>query len=317
MKILLATVLLWTGMFMSRSEAQVGARIVGDTLNILARDQIYARVITRDIDILYKDSSYLELLASFKTNLKSVQSEIPDYFTSQIIYEKGRSLRVEEISGIKKYRFENDDVLSSFTENIAFLTDGQIHILLYFNSLEELVKQNYSLIIKNAVEKIEAKRSKKKITFQRSRRTFNYSYAKNELIPDKRKIKNKRSFSFITSSTLGLYKDRPVYELSLGLGLYVGARKRSIIFLTANRVLQYNKEQDKMVDAELIEAGFYFPGLSLKLGFPYDKENVLNDIDYRLTVNVYIKKTFSFGIQIYNNLDKGRVFPGLTVGVGI
>ena len=91
MKILFTTVLLWSGMFMAHMEAQTKIELIGDSLNIFNRDEIYVRVICPDIYKLIEENSTKELLTSFMDDLESIKGEIPDYKDFQVIYIKGSS----------------------------------------------------------------------------------------------------------------------------------------------------------------------------------------------------------------------------------
>jgi len=318
MKILLATVLLWSGMFMTQLQAQKTIEFIGDSLNIYNRNEIYARVICKNVHQLHNENQLQELLTSFFDHLESVKDQIPEYLNSQIIYIAGTSLKVEEISGIQKYRVDNKDLTPAFNQNIAYLTNGKLHIFLYFDKLESLLNQGYSLTISNAINKIGDGKKVKKFYNRGYYGSYNYSYSEDRLLERNNGKKLGRSYTFIGSGSLGLYKDRPIYEINLGLGFYIGKRKRNLIFISNNRLYQYDKERDRMQEANMLELGLYSHSLvSFKLAFPYSRNTVLNNIDYRVSTYVYYRKSFSLGFQFYHDISASKVFPGVTIGVGI
>jgi len=319
MKILLTAVLLWSGMFMTQLDAQNFNRNYRDSLNIYNQDEIYARVICRDIHKLIKEPTYQDLVTSFIDHLESVKDRIPEYANYQIKYYLGASLKVEEIEGVTKYRLENDRLIPALNQNIAYLTDGELQVLLYFNELEDLMSQNYGLTINNAFSKIKDINGFKKYLSRSHPKLYNYSYSENRLIKQVGEINSKRKFGFVTSASVGLFKGLPIYEVSWGCGFFTGPRKRLLIFVSNSTLLQYDKESDEMLRSQLIELGYYIGGVTVKVGVPYRKRGRMSNVTFRLATNFYIAKGLSLGIQLnYTDYpNQHKIVPGVSVRLGI
>lgn len=318
MKILLTTVLLWGGMFMSQLEAQNTTKLFGDSLNIFERNETYARVIFKDIHKLTKTTELEDLLTSFFHHLELVKANIPEYLNYQINYDEGNSLTVEEVIGITKYKIGADQQLSEFKQSVAHLKKGDLHVFLYFNKLEDLVTQKFALTISNALDKIKEIKPIKRAFSKNSFRTYNYSYSENRLLKDKEHYSSKRRFTIVSSGSIGLYKDQAIYEVSSGFGFFIGAKRNNLLYLSDVFFFQYDEERDKTIPSKAIELGFLFvQQAAIKFAIPYREGKVFNDIDYRLSVNVYPKKNLSVGLQIYHGFRPKKVFPGITVGFGI
>ena len=124
--------------------------------------------------------------------------------------------------------------------------------------------------------------------------------------------------TFITNGTVGLFKNKPIFEVATGIGYKIGPRKQSIIFVTYNNIYQFDEETDRNRRATLIEFGWFLKYLSFKFAFPLERNNsLIPNIDTRGGIVFYPYKNFSIGGQLYRDYSSGQAFPGISIGFGI
>jgi len=313
MKTLFATALLWIGIFMGHIEAQ---KVNGDSLNILNRNEIYARLIHPNIYDLKKNSSYKKLLSSFIGHLESVKEQIPDYPTYQISYRKGTSLKVEEVTGTIKYKVENDEIIPASNQNTAYLTDGQLHIYLYFSEINDLMERDYELTIQNALENINESKGLKKLFVDPYHQTYNYSYSENKLIKNIDSKPRILGISIFPSASFGVYKNKPIYELSAGVGINLNPRKKHFLYITHSTVFQHNDEAGKTQRTNLAGIAYQRKRIALKAAIPINHKTLLNDIDYRMSISIFPRKRAAYTLHLYHDIEAKRLYPGLSFGLG-
>ncbi len=317
MKNLFTTVLLWGVIFMANVNAQIQ---VADTLRIINEDIMYCKVAHPDIHSLKTNAVYKELIYSFQTQLESIKEQIPEYLNYRITYVKDYNLIIEEVTGIVKYRVEDGKIADSYSENVALLQFENLKIQLFFNNMEELLTMDYEHMIETAISDLKSRKRIFSALTKDIMDNYAYSYSEKKLAKGDG-INPQNGFGLFINASVGLFKNDPIYEYSIGAGYVFGGNKQNWLYCFIGRAHQFNKEINTDVRTTLMGIAYkpsrYF---STHFAIPLNKEETYREnIPFRYGLTVYPFRGLSVTTFFYHS-DKegdGSFFPGISIGYGL
>lgn len=177
------------------------------------------------------------LLLDFQENLQSVVGEVPNYTIYSIDYQKGVSMRIEEVNDIVKYKVEANQSTTAARQSTATLRDNDFSIVLYFNELEDLFSDEYQYMIIDAIAKWNS-------TIKFWRTDFTYSYSEGKMVKGYEPYPLKSRLAFVIGPSIGIYKDQPIYEIVTGVGLTFGRERQNMAYLFTSQLYQYIEETE-------------------------------------------------------------------------
>ena len=244
MKALFSTIFLWAVIFMTIAQGQErnwNQRLDDYTqnLNVYHQGELVAVVSGQSIHDLREDGRWRNLLVSFKENLKSIQSNIPEYLIYKIDYQKDYNLIVEEVEGIVRYKVNDSQTIFDSKQSVAILKDQDYSMQLNFGKLEDLFSTDYEMMIESAMNKLgEKPGSLSRAYFPKF--NYDYSYSKQTMIEKKEKVKTKLVLPI--NATVGVFKARPIYESGLGIGILVKKEndvRSNLFYVYSGTLFQY------------------------------------------------------------------------------
>lgn len=324
MKNLIATVILWTGLFMSHAIAQNNS---GDTLNIFSQEELFIKIASPNIHKLKHSADIYELISEFKTNLSSVVDQIPKYDIFTISYVKSQSLKVEEVQGTVKYQVENNQMVKAHNQNIVHLIAPDLQVTFYINEMEDFQTRNYESMIKSAFAKVK-RGSKLRQKINSPINEFFYSYSKGEMVDGYERVKFKNRFGIVVGATVGFFKSKPIYEVSTGIGYNFGVKNNNMLYLYLGQLYRYDESLERPEVANLLGIGLKTGktgsfSLALVNTETFNTKSSLtkfDDVKFRVTGTAYPTKGISISAHFYfgNFFDDDILdaFPSVSFGFG-
>ena len=310
MKTLILTASLWAIICMPILHGQ--ARY-SDTLKIFDQERLMIKVITPKIQYYKDDPKITRILESFRKNLESVRSQIPDYVIYKITYEKDVSLQVEEIEGLVKYQVNNGETSLEFNQSVAHLRQDDLVVSLYFNQLDELNDRKYEAMITNAFEKMGKPPGKlKEIYFPIN--VYNFSYSQGKMIKLRNHNIPKNRLNILGTLNAGVYKNALLYEWGLGVGWSFGVKRWNLVYLFYTDTYTYSKEADKGLTQALIGVGYASKAGSVSIAFPISDDLIYEDIDYRIGLTSRAIRNVAINFYLYSSVDNKAAHPGVSIG---
>lgn len=311
MKALFATVLLWGGLFLPLLHAQEINKT--DTLKIYDQDRLMIKVTSPQIQNLKKGTRMINLLDAFRNNFESIQSQIPEYTIYEIYYEKDASLRIEEVEGVVRYQVTNGITSMGFNQSVAYLKEDNLVISLYFNELADLLDKKYDSMLGSAFAKVGKPPGRiREVYFPIN--VYNYSYSKGEMMKRNNPTPRKYNIAIPISLTTGVFKGSLMVEWGVGLGAYIGRRKRSFLYAFFNDSYTYDKELDTALEQPLWGVALSTPRGSFSIAFPSDEDEIYDDISVRIGGSSKVLNNVM--INFYWYVGKETLHPGFSIGVG-
>jgi len=313
MKTLFLTVTLWAVICMPILQGQTTK---SDTLKVFDQDRLMVKVVSSEIQS-YKDNLKItKLLESFRENLESIRTQIPEYFIYKITYEKDVSLDVEEVEGLVKFQVNNGETSLEYNQSVAHLRQNELVVSLYFNQLDDLKDKKYDTMISSAFEKMKKPPGKLLRTYLPNK-SYNYSYSQGKMIKLKHPNIPKNKLNFLATLNAGVYKNAFLYEWGWGVGWSFGKRRWNLAYLFYSDTYTYNNELDKGLIQTIIGIGYVNKSGSVSIGFPLSHASddlIYEDIDFRIGSSSRAIKNVTINFYMYSSVDFKVVHPGVGVG---
>lgn len=324
MKYLFTTVMLWTVILLPNAQAQTPLE---DTLSIFNQEELFIKIASDNIHQLKQSEDIYNLISDFKNNLNSVIKQIPRYDIFTISYVKNQSLKVEKVKGTVKYQVENNEMVKAHNQSSVHLTMPNLQVTFYINELEDLLTRNYESMIKDAFSKV-------KKGFQAWRNVnspyneYFYSFSKGKMIDGYERIKFRNRVGLVVGGTIGFFKSKPVYELTIGLGYKFGVKNNRMFYVFLGQLFQYNPDLNRPEVANLYGIGLKPSNRSsfsvaLVQTETFKTENSptrFDDVNFRTSVTVYPTKGVSVSAHFYfgDFFEDDRIdaFPTVSFGFG-
>lgn len=305
MKALFSTVILWAGIFMTIALGQDTFNQRPDAytqnLNVYHQNELVAVISGTNIHEIKESDQWRVLLNAFKENLESVKNQIPEYLIYKIVYQKDYNLIVEEVEGIVRYKVTNGQSNFDSYQSKAILHDQDYAIHLNFGKIDDLFNNEYEAMIESAMSML----GKKPGILKRSyfpKFNYDYSYSKKQMMTNKEKTDLKLVIPI--NATVGLFRARPIYELTLGLGVSFKkqSEKRSgLLYAFYSNAYQYNQELAKTQVNSLVGLAWKFRRVgSISIAFPTEKEGIYEDVDIRIGGTVHSRNNLA--VSFYWNV---------------
>ncbi|MEM1324713.1 MAG: hypothetical protein AAGI23_02105 [Bacteroidota bacterium] len=248
------------------------------------------------------------LLIDFQENLQSIQSEVPTYNIYNINYDKGVSMRIEDVNDIVKYKVEDNRTTTATRQSKAILREGEFSMTLYFSQLDDLFSDEYRYMIIDAM----AKWNK---TIKIWRTDFTYSYTEGKMVKGYEPDPLGKRITFVVGPSIGVYKNRPIYELVTGVGATFGRERQNLFYLFTSQVYQYQEE------AELFDNLDYLVGMAYSnstfgahLAIPVDNR-FREEYYLRYGISFYPVKGLTLNAHFFLPKENGTLY-GFSVGYG-
>lgn len=308
---ILSTVLLWTAILMFTTSLK--AQML-DTLHILNQNKVYAQVITTDIEVQKKLPTWKQLMANFENNLNDIKQQIPEYLIYKITYRNPQNLQIEAVDDVVKYEWSNGEMTMASRQSVAYLIQKDLHIHLYFNTIEDLINTDYSTMIEKGMQNITKKSSILKRTYFPQDNYF-YSFSGAEMLK-KSVSKSKPEWIVIATPYLGILRNTPLMELNTGIGVLRKGKKWTNLYAFINLSYQYDMELKQHHINEMIGIAFSKQDLGIiSIAFPIGESTIYKDVLFRYSGGTFAYKNISVNLQLYVTKNEGA-FPGLSVGIG-
>lgn len=310
-KLILSTVLLWTAILMLTPT--LDAQMI-DTLHILNQNKVYAQVVAPDIEVQKKLATWRRLMDNFKGNLEDIKEQVPEYLIYNITYRNQQTLQIEEVDDVVKYEWNNEEMTMASRQSVAHLIQKDLHIHLYFNTIEDLINTDYSAMIEKGMQNITKKSSILKRAYFPQDNYF-YSFSGAEMLKNSLS-KSKPEWIVVATPYLGILRNTPLLELNTGMGVLRKGKKWTNLYAFINLSYQYDAELKEHNINEMIGIAFSKQDLGIiSIAFPIGESTIYEDVLFRYSGGTFAYKNISVNLQLYVTKNEG-VFPGLSVGIG-
>jgi len=287
-----------------------------DTLKIFDDKFLEIEIISGFIDDSDHEQTWVTLLSDFEKHLRLIIAEVPSYDNYFILYQQGKSLEIEEITGKRRYQVDKEGTLKIAPDNRAILKNDLFHIILHFGDVSALLQNEFVQKIKSAI--VEYEGNSHKPGPRTSKASLTYSFPRSKQIANKSKAMRPASLLFGVGASIGILSNRPVYEYGLGVGVRFNGPIPQDLYLYGAFQHQFNEFSGKLLTNKLLGINFrpsnYF-GLEIAMSFGNQRmrENL------RFGVSVFPIKGLSitpvYYTQSWNTLSVSNI--GINFGYGI
>ncbi len=223
-----------------------------DTLKIYDEGEVVMEVaVSADQNISFIQQEIDFLLNAFAKHLSQVIDSVPVFENYLIEYQINKSLRVEERSGLVRYRVDSAGVLQVYPDNIANLYGTQSFIRLYLPTLETLDTYYYRRLFLDQYANIQVE-SRSKST---GRSSLLYTFPR----PRKKRTKKidvgkprKANLLLGLDASIGILNNRPIYEYGVGVGVRFNNYQYQDLLLFLSRQHQYLDERELITSRTLL-----------------------------------------------------------------
>ncbi len=291
-----------------------------DTIRIMNGEQMSARIIHKDIHQLKADPAYKELINSFQSNLESIINELPDYLNYKITYVKDVNLIMEEIKGVSKFRVENGQITGAYNSNTAVLHSEDLKVELFFDKIEEIISTDFNIVFDKAIAELKNRKKVLRPLTSLVRNDYTYYYGSGILTKGDSQNEKRRSLGLVFTPSIGTYRDDPIYEYQLGLGLVSKDNKR-LVYAFAKLAHQYNRESKKVGSTPLWGIAYKFSKYTaIQFAFPIRTQELYSTLDFQAGFTLYPFK--GLAITTYHNsrpfgLARPGFMPAISIGYTI